>query len=60
MRHVSRICGRYEAYDRVAGQAQIAERTQQLRENGNLSKKDQKENDAEKQQLIEGLQKSLR
>ena len=41
---------RYEAYDRVEGQAAIAEKTAQLNANGNgeLSKKDQKEIDNEK------------
>lgn len=37
----------------MEGQAQIAERTQQLRENGDLSKKDQKEIDAEKQHQLQ-------
>ena len=44
---------RYEAYDRVEGQAQIAERTQQLKDKENLSKKDRKEIDDEKQHQLQ-------
>ncbi|THG95827.1 hypothetical protein EW026_g5890 [Hermanssonia centrifuga] len=44
---------RYEAYDRVEGQAQIAERTQKLKQNGELSRKDKKEIDDEKQHQLQ-------
>lgn len=39
---------RYEAYDRVEGQQAIAERTAHAGDDGNISKKEQKEIDAEK------------
>ena len=43
---------RYEAYDRVEGQARVAERTQQLQNKGDLSRKEQKEiDDAKARQL---------
>lgn len=37
MHYSSPVRSRYEAYDRVEGQAQIAERTQQLQSKGDLS-----------------------
>ncbi|GJE96327.1 C2 domain-containing protein [Phanerochaete sordida] len=43
---------RYEAYDRVEGQAQIAERTAQIANKDDLSKGERKELDAEKQHQL--------
>lgn len=45
---------RYEAYDRTEGQAVIADKTAELKANGNgeLSKTDQKEIDSEKQHQL--------
>ena len=42
------MTSRYEAYDRVDGQARIAERTQQLQNKDELTKKEKKEIEAEK------------
>ena len=44
---------RYEAYDRVEGQAQIAERTAQIQNKDELSKADRKELDREKQHQLQ-------
>lgn len=42
------LLSRYEAYDRVEGQAEIAERTAQLQNKDDLSRADRKEINAEK------------
>jgi len=44
---------RYEAYDRVEGQAQVAERTAQLEADGDTSKQDRKEIEAEKKHQLQ-------
>lgn len=46
--HAYNHCSRYEAYDRVEGQAQIAERTAQIANKDDLSKSDRKELEREK------------
>lgn len=43
---------RYEAYDRVEGQAAIAERTAELSNKDDLTRKERKEIDAEKQHQL--------
>ena len=45
-------CSRFEAYDRVEGQAQIAERTAQIQNKDDLTKSEKKELDAEKQHQL--------
>lgn len=47
------VASRYEAYDRVEGQAAIAERTAQLSNKDDLSRKERKEIDAEKQHQLQ-------
>ena len=47
------LFSRYEAYDRVEGQAAIAERTAQLSNKDDLSRKDRKELDAEKKHQLQ-------
>jgi hypothetical protein len=51
--HTHGICSRYEAYDRVEGQAQLAEKTAQLGADGEISKSDQKQIDAEKKHQLQ-------
>lgn len=47
------VCSsRYEAYDRVEGQAALAERTAQMKADGEITKKEQKEIDAEKEHQL--------
>lgn len=49
----SRTSSRFEAYDRVEGQAQIAERTAQIQNKDDLTKGEKKEIDNEKQHQLQ-------
>jgi hypothetical protein len=46
-------CSRYEAYDRVEGQAMLAERTAELKADGDISRSDQKAINAEKKHQLQ-------
>jgi hypothetical protein len=51
--HTHIYASRYEAYDRVEGQAQLAEKVAALGDDGEISKSDQKQIDAEKKHQLQ-------